>query len=124
MVYLCSEHDLMWTAPGEIVPHRERYTIQSPKFMMSIVWNPSGFHVVKALPKWSKFNTQYYTNNILVAISDWRRLSWRTQQGKLCLHADNGPPHVAKVSTDHIAPEGMKSAPHPIPSGATLGGQH
>jgi hypothetical protein len=26
---------------------RERYTIQSPKFMVTIVWNPSGFHVVK-----------------------------------------------------------------------------
>jgi hypothetical protein len=31
--FLRSEHDLMWTAPGEIVPDRERYTIQSPKFM-------------------------------------------------------------------------------------------
>jgi hypothetical protein len=70
--YLRSEHDLMWTAPEEIVPDRERYTIQSPKFMVTIVWNPSGFHVVKALPRGSKFNAQYYINNILVAISDWR----------------------------------------------------
>jgi hypothetical protein len=60
----------MWTAPGETVPDIERYAIQSPKFMVKIVWNPSGFHVVKALPKWSKFNAQYYTNNSLVAISD------------------------------------------------------
>jgi hypothetical protein len=49
-------------------PDRERYTIQSAKFMVTIVWNPSGFHVVKTLPKWSNFNAQYYTNNILVAI--------------------------------------------------------
>jgi hypothetical protein len=90
----------MWTAPGEIVPDRERYTIQSPKFMVTIVWNPSGFHVVKALPKGSKFNAQYYINNILVAISDWRRLSVRTQQSKLWLHADNTRPQTAKVSTD------------------------
>jgi hypothetical protein len=39
---LGSEHDLMQTAPGEIVPDRERYTIQSPKFMVTIVWNPNG----------------------------------------------------------------------------------
>jgi hypothetical protein len=70
--YLRSEHDLMWTAPAEIVPGRERSTIQSPKFMVTIVWNPSGFHVVNALPEWSKFNGQYYTNNVHVAISDWR----------------------------------------------------
>jgi hypothetical protein len=49
----------MWTAHGEIVPDRERYTIQSPKFVVTNAWNPSGFHVVKALPKWSKFNAQY-----------------------------------------------------------------
>jgi hypothetical protein len=64
--------DLMWTSPGEIVPDRERHTIQSPTFMTTSVWNPSGFHVVKALPKWSKFNADSYINNILVAISDWR----------------------------------------------------
>jgi hypothetical protein len=45
---LRSEYDLMWTAPGAIIPDRERYTIQSPEFMVTIVWNPSGFHVVKA----------------------------------------------------------------------------
>jgi hypothetical protein len=49
--YLRNEHDLMWTAPGEIVPVRERYTIQSRKFMVTIAWNPSGFHVVNAFPK-------------------------------------------------------------------------
>jgi hypothetical protein len=64
----------MWTAPGEILPDRERDTIQSPKFMVPIVWNwnPNGFHVVKALPKWSKFNAQYYTDNHHATISDWR----------------------------------------------------
>jgi hypothetical protein len=44
-IYLFSEHDLMWTAPGEIVVDRERHTVQSPKFMLTIVWNPIGFHV-------------------------------------------------------------------------------
>jgi hypothetical protein len=43
--------------------------------MTTIVWNPNGFHIVKALLKWSKFNADYYINNILVAISDWRRLT-------------------------------------------------
>jgi hypothetical protein len=41
--------------------------------MLTVVWNPIGFHVLRALPKARKFNTQYYTNDILVAISDWRR---------------------------------------------------
>jgi hypothetical protein len=69
-IYLFSEHDLMWTAPGEIIVDRERHTVQSPKFILTVVWNPIGFHVLKALPKGRKFNAQYYTNDILVAISD------------------------------------------------------
>jgi hypothetical protein len=68
-----NEHDLMWTVPGEIVVDRERHTVQLPKFMLTIVWNPVGFHVLKALPKGRKFNAQYYTNDTLVAISDWKR---------------------------------------------------
>jgi hypothetical protein len=75
-IYLFSEHDLIWTAAGEIVVDRERHTIQLPKFMLTVVWNPIEFHVLKALPKGRKFNTQYYTNDIMVAISDWR---WQTR---------------------------------------------
>jgi hypothetical protein len=48
-IYLFSEHDLMWMAPGEIVVDRERHTVQSPKFILTVMWNPIGFHVLKAL---------------------------------------------------------------------------
>jgi hypothetical protein len=40
-------------------------------------------------------------------------LSWRTQQGKLWLSADNARPHTGKVSTGYITRNGMKRAPHP-----------
>jgi hypothetical protein len=59
-IYLFSEHDLMWTAPGEIVVDREWHIAQSPRFMLTVVWNPIGFHVLTALPKGRKFNAQYY----------------------------------------------------------------
>jgi hypothetical protein len=55
-IYLFRGHDLIWIAPGEIVVDRERHTVQSPKFMLTIVWNLIGFHVLKALPKRCKFN--------------------------------------------------------------------
>jgi hypothetical protein len=48
---LFSKHDLTWTAPGESVVDRDRHTVQLPKFMLTIVWNPTGFHVPKILPK-------------------------------------------------------------------------
>jgi hypothetical protein len=99
--------------PGEIVPDRERQTVQSPKLMLTIVWNSSGFHIVKALPKGGKFSAQYDTNNILIAISDWRRLAGERNPNKLWVHADNARPRNAKVSIDFIALNRMKQTSHP-----------
>jgi hypothetical protein len=52
----CFKHDLMWTAPGEIDIDREQHRVQSPKFMLTVVWNPIEFHVLKALPKGRQFS--------------------------------------------------------------------
>jgi hypothetical protein len=92
----------MWTAPGEIVIDREWHTVQSPKFVLTVVWNPIGFHVLKALLNERKFNAQYHTNDILVAISDWRRQIGETRPNKLWVHSDNASPHTAKMSWDYV----------------------
>jgi hypothetical protein len=68
---------------------------------------------VKALSKGGKFSAQHDTNNILLAISDWRRLAGERSSKKLWVHVDNARPHNAKVSTDFIALNRMKQAPHP-----------
>jgi hypothetical protein len=113
-IYLFSEHDLMWTAHGETVVDGERHTVQSPKFMLTVVWNPIGFHVLKALLKECKFNAQYYTNGILVAISDWRRQTGGTRLNKLWVHSDNARPHTAKMLRDYVGFNRVKQAPHPL----------
>jgi hypothetical protein len=115
-IYLFSEHDPIWTAPGEIVIDRKRHTVQSAKFMPTVVWNPIRFHVLKALPKGRKFNAQYYTNDILVAFSDWRRQTGQTggtRPNKLWVHSDNARPHTAKMSRDYIGLNRMEQALHP-----------
>jgi histone-lysine N-methyltransferase SETMAR len=111
--YRNSDHDLMWLPPGDAVPDRERYTLQSPKLMLTIVWSPGGFHIVNFLPTGCKFNAQYYTNRILFEIAGWRRRSGGTRPLKLWVHADNARPHTAKVSMDYIVHNSMKRAPHP-----------
>jgi hypothetical protein len=103
----------MWTAPGESVVDRERHTVQSPKCMLTVVWNPIGFHVLKALPKGRKFNAQYYANNILVAISDWMQQTGGTRPNKLWVHSDNALAHTAKRSRYCIGLNRMKQALHP-----------
>jgi hypothetical protein len=101
--YLFNEHDLMWTAPGEIVVDRKQHTVQSLTFMLTVVWNPIRFHVLKTLPKGGKFNAQYYTNDILVIISDWRRQIRRTRPNRFWVRSDNARPHTAKMPKDHIS---------------------
>jgi hypothetical protein len=111
-IYLFSEHDFMWISPGETVVDRERRTVQSPKFMLTVLWNPIGFHVLKAIPKGHNFNTQDYVNGILVAISDWRQHTGGTRPNKLWVHSDNSRMHTAKMLSDHIGLNRMKQAPH------------
>jgi hypothetical protein len=85
---LFNEHDLMWIAPGEIVVDMERHIVQSPKFMLTVVWPPIGFHVPCSESPSEGAQIQctilyYYTNDILVAISDWKRQTGVTWLNKL-----------------------------------------
>jgi histone-lysine N-methyltransferase SETMAR len=111
--YWNSDHDLVWLPLGYAVPDRERYTIQSPKFMLPIVWNIGGFHIVNFLPTGCNFNAQHYTNRILFKMAGWKRRSWGTQPSKLWVHANNARPHTPKVSMDYIGDNSMKLARHP-----------
>jgi ABC-type uncharacterized transport system YnjBCD substrate-binding protein len=47
--YFRASHDLIWLQPGEEVPERERATIQCEKMMLTVAWNPTGFHVINVL---------------------------------------------------------------------------
>jgi hypothetical protein len=49
--YLSMDYEFVWLPRDEKVFERERYTIQSEKFMLTIVWNPRGFHFIKVLEK-------------------------------------------------------------------------
>jgi hypothetical protein len=112
-VNLPSDHDLVWMTPGEIVSDRERHTIRSRKVMLTVVWNLSGFHVLKALPKGSKCRHNTIQTNILIEILDWKQLAGGMWPNKLCIHADNPRSHTAKVSIDFITLNQMKQALHP-----------
>jgi hypothetical protein len=58
--YLNMDYEFVWLPRDEKVPERERRTIRSKKFMLTIVWNPRWFHLIKVLEKGRKFNAGYY----------------------------------------------------------------
>jgi hypothetical protein len=57
--------------------------------MLTIVWNPRGFHLIKVLENGRKFNTGYYIAEILELLSQWRSIEAAGNERKLLVHADN-----------------------------------
>jgi hypothetical protein len=50
-------------------PESVKHMIGDRKMMITIVWNPHGFHLLDALPKGQKFNASYYLEIVLNACS-------------------------------------------------------
>jgi histone-lysine N-methyltransferase SETMAR len=80
--------------------------------MLTIVWNPRGFHLIKVLEKGRKFNAGYYIAEILEPLSQWRSMEAASNERKMLMHADNAHPHTAKLSTQYFNESRMKSVPH------------
>jgi hypothetical protein len=68
--HFSAKHELIWFAPEEVVPEREQHIIQSPKLMITVVWNTKRFHVIEAPSKCTEFNASYYITEILEWIKE------------------------------------------------------
>jgi histone-lysine N-methyltransferase SETMAR len=106
-------HELIWLQPNEEIPEREQHTIESEKVMITILWSPSGFHLIKLLLKGVKLNAGDYVAQILDPLSVWRRIQIGRTNRKLIMHADNAGPPIAKVTLDLMRCNARKKAPHP-----------
>jgi hypothetical protein len=83
------------------------------KFMLMIVWNPRGFHLIKVLEKVRKFNADYDVAETFEPLSQWCSIEATGNERKLLVHADNARPHTDKLSTQYFNENQMKSPPHP-----------
>jgi hypothetical protein len=81
--------------------------VQSEKVMITIVWNPSGFHLIKRPPRGFKFNVSYDITQTLDPLSVWRGSQIGKTNRKLIVHADNARPHTATVTLDFIERNAM-----------------
>jgi hypothetical protein len=54
----------MWLLPHEKVPERSKHMTQWRKSLVMRAWNPRGFHLIKALPKGMKFNSNFDIHEI------------------------------------------------------------
>jgi hypothetical protein len=86
--------------------------------MLTIVWNPTGFYRIVALPKGVKFNADYYISQILDPLTEWRRSQVEGSNRRLHVHVDNARPLTAKKVTEFLAGNGMKNSLPAVFTGA------
>jgi histone-lysine N-methyltransferase SETMAR len=90
------------------------------KMMVTIVWNPQGFHLVDALPKRQKFNGNYYIDRILQPLLENRS----TGRGpSLIIHSDNARPRTARKTFKFYQENRLEMAPH-LPYSPDLAPSH
>jgi hypothetical protein len=71
--YLSPDYEQISLRVEDHAPEKPKDTIQDPKMVATIAWNPLGFHLLEALPKGSTFNTDYDCVNILTELLPLRR---------------------------------------------------
>jgi hypothetical protein len=80
--------------------------------MLTIFWNPRGFHLIKGLENGCKFNAGHYIAEISEMLFQWRSIEAVGNEWKLLVHGDNACTHTVKLSTQYFNENRMKSAPH------------
>jgi tellurite resistance-related uncharacterized protein len=58
----------MWLPRDEAPETQERHMISSEKLTVEFAWNPDGFHVIEALAKGQKCNSDYYCSSVLTQL--------------------------------------------------------
>jgi histone-lysine N-methyltransferase SETMAR len=79
------------------------------KMMVTIVWNPQGFHLVDVFPKGQKFKANYYIDRILRPFLK-SRSTWRGPG--LIIHADNARSHTAQKTLGFCWENRLEMTPH------------
>ena len=81
--------------------------------MLTIFWNPNGFHLVRVLPKGCTFNGDYFINAILDPIYQMTA-PLREEYGRsIILHYDNAKPHNSSKVLKYLESHDMIKAPQP-----------
>jgi hypothetical protein len=66
--YLSAAQEQIWLRADEDPPERAKQTIQDKKIIVTIAWNPLGFHSVEVLRTGRGFNAEYHRDNILTEL--------------------------------------------------------
>jgi histone-lysine N-methyltransferase SETMAR len=104
----------MWSVVRDDVATIPRTDIATKKFMYTIMWNPSGFHVIDKLPLGAKMNSGHYTANVLQPLYEVFFPRGRKPRAKrLVVHVDNCSVHRSGATEAFMESHEMIRMPHP-----------
>jgi hypothetical protein len=83
--YFSTHREQIWLPVEAQPPERLRHAIQDPKMMVTIAWNPLGFHLLDVLPKGNTFKAEYCRATILTKLLPLRP---QVDGRRLIIHAD------------------------------------
>jgi hypothetical protein len=66
--YFSNHFDRIWLPHDGLPLSFLKQTIANQKLMITVVWNPHGFHMIQSLSKGIKWTGRYGSNNILSQI--------------------------------------------------------
>jgi hypothetical protein len=98
---------------GCLLEKHRQIGIESPTFMLTVVWGVTGFHVVKRFPKGGTFPASYYVNQIVPEIASWREGQRGRTNRRLIIDSGNARLHTTGSTLRGIEACGMVRAPHP-----------
>jgi histone-lysine N-methyltransferase SETMAR len=82
--------------------------------MLTVLWNPHGFHVLIMLPTGAPFNAAWFIDQNLVPLVARFFPRGRTPgERKLVLHIDKAPAHNAKITQNFYEHNQLKRLVHP-----------
>jgi hypothetical protein len=111
--YCSKRYESMWLSPGEKGLERPRVSIQCNTLVVTIGWNPSGFHLMCLLPNGRKCNSNYYRREILESLSELRREQAGSANQTLIVRADHAHPQTPAASQAFIEENRLEKAIHP-----------
>jgi histone-lysine N-methyltransferase SETMAR len=91
---------------------KSKLDIQSKKFMLMIMWNPSGFYVIDRVPNDTKMNSAYFMTNILILLEQEIFPRGRApHQKQFGVHLENYSVHTSRALTDWLEEYGIRCMP-------------
>jgi transposase len=102
----------MWTLSRDDVVTKPRLDIQSKKFMLTIIWNPSGFYVFDRLPNDIKMNSTYFVTNMFTPLEQAIFPRERApHQKRHVIHLDNCSVHTSPALKDCLEEHDIRRMP-------------